>query len=240
MQGEGIMEIKIGIAKMKKYAVEECGDSVEVAERPRGGISAILADGQGSGKAAKITSSLVINKAAALIADGARDGAVARAVHDYLYAIKDGKVSSTLTLLSADLDTQTVVFSRNSNCPVIVKHQFGMDIYDEEISSIGVHKRMKPLMYQIPLEMGMLLVSYTDGIQAAGRKRGKVMNFGMIEKIISENHAEDATFIAESILEYALALDDYRPGDDMTVVVMGISDKERVHNIQKMSVSFPC
>lgn len=234
------MEIKIGIAKMKKYAVEECGDSVEVAERPRGGISAILADGQGSGKAAKITSSLVINKAAALIADGARDGAVARAVHDYLYAIKDGKVSSTLTLLSADLDTQTVVFSRNSNCPVIVKHQFGMDVYDEEISSIGVHKRMKPLMYQIPLEMGMLLVSYTDGIQAAGRKRGKVMNFGMIEKIISENHADDATFIAESILEYALALDDYRPVDDMTVVVMGISDKERVHNIQKMSVSFPC
>lgn len=234
------MEIKIGIAKMKKYAVEECGDSVEVAERPRGGISAILADGQGSGKAAKITSSLVVNKAAALIADGARDGAVARAVHDYLYAVKDGKVSSTLTLLSADMDTQTIVFSRNSNCPVIVKHQFGMDVYDEEISSIGVHKRMKPLMYQIPLEMGMLLVSYTDGIQAAGRKRGKNMNFNMIEKFILENSAEDATFIAESILEYALQLDDYRPGDDMTVVVMGISDTERAHNIQKMSISFPC
>lgn len=234
------MEIKIGIAKIKKYAVEECGDNVEVAERPRGGISAILADGQGSGKAAKITSGLVVNKAAALIADGARDGAVARAVHDYLYAVKDGKVSSTLTLLTADLDTQTAVFSRNSNCPVIVKHQFGMDVYDEEISSIGVHKRMKPLMYQIPLEMGMLLVSYTDGIQAAGRKRGKMMNFKMIEKFILENEAEDATFIAETILEYALELDDYRPGDDMTVVVMGISDKERAHNIQKMSISFPC
>lgn len=234
------MEIKIGIAKINKYAVAECGDSVEVAERPRGGISAILADGQGSGKAAKITSSLVINKAAALIADGARDGAVARAVHDYLYTIKDGKVSSTLTLLTADLETETAVFSRNSNCPVIVKHQYGIDIYDEEISSIGVHKRMKPLMYQIPLEMGMLLVSYTDGIQAAGRKRGKTMNFKMIEKIIIENHAEDAAFIAESILEYALELDDYRPGDDMTVVVMGISDKEREHNIQKMSISFPC
>lgn len=233
------MEIKIGIAKIKKYAVAECGDSVEVAERPRGGISAILADGQGSGKAAKITSSLVINKAAALIADGARDGAVCRAVHDYLYVIKDGKVSSTLTLLTADLDTQTAVFCRNSNCPVIVKHQFGIDVYDEEISSIGVHKRMKPLMYQIPLEMGMLLVSYTDGIQAAGRKRGKIMNFNMLQKIIAENNAEDATFIAESILEYALELDDYRPGDDMTVVVMGISDTERLYNIQKMSISFP-
>jgi len=234
------MEIKIGIAKIRKYAVAECGDSVEVAERPGGGISAILADGQGSGKAAKITSTMVVNKAAALIADGARDGAVARAVHDYLYVVKDGKVSSTLTILSADMDTQTAVFSRNSNCPVIVKHQFGMDVYDEEISSIGVHKRMKPLMYQIPLEVGMLLVSYTDGIQAAGRKRGKIMNFEMIQKLIHENGAEDANFIAESILEYALELDDYRASDDMTVIVMGICDTESVYNIQKMSVSFPC
>ena len=234
------MEIKIGIAKITKYAMSECGDSVEVAERPSGGISAILADGQGSGKPAKITSALVVNKAAALIADGARDGAVARTVHDYLYVVKDGKVSSTLTILSADLDTQTAVFSRNSNCPVIVKHLYDIDVYDEDVSSIGVHKRTKPLMYQIPLEVGMLLVSYTDGVQAAGRKRGKTMNFDMIQKIISDNHAEDATYIAESILEYALELDDYRPSDDMTVVVMGISDTERVYNIQRMSVSFPC
>ena len=234
------MEIKIGIAKITKYAMSECGDSVEVAERPSGGISAILADGQGSGKPAKITSALVVNKAAALIADGARDGAVARTVHDYLYVVKDGKVSSTLTILSADLDTQTAVFSRNSNCPVIVKHLYDIDVYDEDVSSIGVHKRTKPLMYQIPLEVGMLLVSYTDGVQAAGRKRGKTMNFDMIQKIISDNHAEDATYIAENILEYALELDDYRPSDDMTVVVMGISDTERVYNIQRMSVSFPC
>lgn len=234
------MEIKIGIAKINKYAMAECGDSVDVTERPSGGISAVLADGQGSGKAAKITSTLVVNKAVALIADGARDGAVARAVHDYLYVVKDGKVSSTLTLLSADMDTQTVVFSRNSNCPVIIKHEFGMDIYDEEISSIGVHKRMKPLMCQLPMEVGMILVSYTDGIQAAGRKRGKPMDFTRIQKLITESKAEDATFIAESILEYALELDDYRPGDDMTVVVMGICDTDMVYNIQRMSVSFPC
>lgn len=234
------MEIKIGIAKINKYAMAECGDSVDVTERPSGGISAILADGQGSGKAAKITSTLVVNKAVALIADGARDGAVARAVHDYLYVVKDGKVSSTLTLLSADMDTQTVVFSRNSNCPVIIKHEFGIDVYDEDISSIGVHKRMKPLMYQLPIEVGMILVSYTDGIQAAGRKRGKPIDFAKIQKLITDNKAEDADFIAESILEYALELDDYRPGDDMTVVVMGICDTDMVYNIQRMSVSFPC
>lgn len=234
------MEVKIGIAKTHKYAMSECGDSVEVAERPRGGISAILADGQGSGKAAKLTSSMVVNKAAALIAEGARDGAVARAVHDYLYTMKDGKVSSTLTVLSVDLETETVLFSRNSNCPVIIKNIYHTDVYEQEINSIGVHKRMKPLMHQLPLETGMILISYSDGIQAAGRKRGKTMDFNYLLKIIEENEPGDASFIAEAILEYALQLDDYRPGDDMTVVVMGITDSENVHKIHRMSVNFPC
>ena len=234
------MEIKIGIAKTNKYAVSYCGDSAEVAERPQGGITVILADGQGSGKAAKNTSSLVVNKAAALIAEGARDGAVARAVHDYLYAVKDGKVSSTLTLISADLDTSTIVISRNSNCPVIVKDEYCTNIYDESISSIGVHKRMKPLMYQIPLEVGMILISYSDGIQAAGRKKGKSISFDKILAIIEDNSAEDVAFIADSILEYALEIDEYRPGDDMTVVVMGICEANHTHKIRRMSVSFPC
>ncbi|CUH94110.1 hypothetical protein P22_0172 [Propionispora sp. 2/2-37] len=234
------MEVKIGIAQANKYAMSECGDSIEVTERPRGGVSAILADGQGSGRAAKLTSSMVVHKASSLIAEGARDGAVARAVHDYLYTMKNGKVSSTLTVLSVDLETYTAVFSRNSNCPVIVKLDYGIDVYEQEINSIGVHKHMKPLMHQMPLETGMIFVSYSDGIQAAGRKRGRSMNFDHFLKIIQENQPEDATFIAESILEYALQLDDYRPGDDMTVVVMGVTDSENLHKIRRMGISFPC
>jgi hypothetical protein len=37
------MEIDLGIAKINKYAVSEGGDSIEVVERPRGGISVIMA-----------------------------------------------------------------------------------------------------------------------------------------------------------------------------------------------------
>jgi serine phosphatase RsbU (regulator of sigma subunit) len=233
------MEIRIGIAKANKYAVTECGDSVEVAERPRGGISAILADGQGSGKAAKQTSSLVVNRAASLVAEGVRDGAVARTVHDYLYAMKDGRVSSTLTILSADYDAQTLLFSRNANCPVLVKTEFGITVYDEDVPSIGVHKYMKPLMNQVPLEVGTILVSYTDGIQAAGRKRGNAIDHGKILKLLEDNGPDDVEFIAENILEYALTLDEYRPGDDMTVVVMGVADRDSTHRIQRFSVSFP-
>ena len=235
------MEIKIGIAKTKKYAVSHSGDSCEIAERPHGGISAVLADGQGSGLSAHHTSSWVVNKAVSLLTDGARDGAVARAVHDYLYAMKDKKVSCTLTVLSADLETETVVISRNSNCPVIVKTEDYLSVYDEEVNPIGVHRHMKPLMYELPFSPNMIVVSYTDGIQAAGRKRGgDQADFAVIEQIIRDNTAEDAEFIAQSILEYALTKDHEQPGDDMTVVVLGISGKGgQTNKVQRVSATYP-
>ncbi|MBS4024098.1 MAG: hypothetical protein KGZ96_00320 [Clostridia bacterium] len=61
-------------------------------------MAVIIADGQGSGKSAKLTSNLVVTKAMNLLAEGARDGAVARASHDFLYTVKSGKVSATLTI----------------------------------------------------------------------------------------------------------------------------------------------
>lgn len=236
------MKIEIGIARTSKYAMEYCGDSCDVAERPHGGISAIIADGQGNGLAAHHTSSWVVNKAVSLIADGARDGAVARAVHDYLYAVKDKKVSCTLTVLSADFETETVVISRNSNCPVIVWTEEYETVYDENVSPIGVNRHMKPLMYQVPFVSGMKIVSYTDGVQSAGKKKGgAVVDFEKIINIIRSNGADEAKYIARSILEYALEMDQGQAGDDMTVVVMGIVDRDAAEpKIEQWTVSYPC
>ena len=117
------MELDLGIAKINKYAVGESGDSIEIMERPRGGISIVMADGQGSGPNARRISRLVVGKAVALIGEGTRDGAVARAVHDYLYAVRGGKVSATLAILSVDLITRTLVVSRNGNNAVFIRQQ---------------------------------------------------------------------------------------------------------------------
>ena len=235
------MEIKVGIARTSKYAMDYCGDSCDIAERPHGGISAVIADGQGNGLAAHHTSSWVVNKAVSLIADGTRDGAVARAVHDYLYAMKDRKVSCTLTVLSAEVETETVVISRNSNCPVIVWTEEYETVYDEAVGPIGVNRHMKPLMYQVPFAPGMMVVSYTDGVQAAGKKRGgATADFEKIMKIIRKNHASEAEYVARSILEYALELDHAQAGDDMTVVVLGIvGEMPPGPKIEQWAASYP-
>ena len=92
------MDVQFAVAKVSKYASSESGDTLEMIERPHGGISLVLADGQRSGKSAKAISNVVARKAIQLLAEGVRDGAAARAAHDYLFTYRGGKVSSTLNL----------------------------------------------------------------------------------------------------------------------------------------------
>src|SRR5574342_885623 len=108
------MEVQIAVAKITKYASSESGDTLEVVERPKGGLSVVLADGQTSGRGAKAVSMLVVRKVISLLAEGVRDGAAARAASDALYTDKNGRVSCTLNIASIDLETGTLVLSRNS------------------------------------------------------------------------------------------------------------------------------
>jgi len=63
------MEVQIAVAKINKYAVSESGDTLEVVERPNGGLSVVLADGQSSGRGAKAISLLVVRKVIGLLAE---------------------------------------------------------------------------------------------------------------------------------------------------------------------------
>ena len=59
--------IDLSIAKTNKYASRESGDTAELVERPAGGLSVVVVDGQGSGQAAKTLSLLISSKAVALL-----------------------------------------------------------------------------------------------------------------------------------------------------------------------------
>ena len=139
------MEVHFAVAKIGKYATSESGDTLEMVERPHGGISLVLVDGQRSGKSAKNISNVVARKAIQLLAEGVRDGAAARAAHDYLYAYRKGKVSATLNILSMDAVTQTFVISRNNEAPVIIyTPENGLFLLDEPSESVGTHRNSKP------------------------------------------------------------------------------------------------
>jgi serine phosphatase RsbU (regulator of sigma subunit) len=139
------LQLEISVSKIDKFGVSPGGDTVEVTERPTGGLSVVFSDGQGSGAPAKAISSFVVSKAISMIADGSRDGAVARAVHDALYARRRAQVSATLTIISADTSHGQLVVSRNSNCPVMVfREGEATRILDSETVPIGTQKMIRP------------------------------------------------------------------------------------------------
>ncbi len=132
------MWIGTAVRKTARSGMSTSGDSVDVVERPRGGLSVVMADGQGSGPAAKRISNMVVSRAAGLIAEGARDGAVARAVHDSLYALRGGKIVCTLTILSVDLNTRTFVIARNGNAGALLYDGESLDMEVAEDIEYGL------------------------------------------------------------------------------------------------------
>ena len=170
------MELKIATAKINKYAVSKSGDTVEVIERPNGGLSVVLADGQTSGRGAKAVSMMVVRKVIGLLAEGVRDGAAARAASDYLYTEKMGKVSSTLNIASVDLKTKTVVLTRNNPAPTYICHGDHVDILKTDSSPIGIARHIRPSISEIELKSGLTIIIYTDGLTHAGKRKGYPMN----------------------------------------------------------------
>ncbi len=233
------MQVRLGVAKVPKYGVLESGDTFEVVERRRGGFSVIMADGQGSGAAAKRLSNLVVSRAMSLISEGARDGAVARAVNDVLYALRDGKVSCELAILSVDLRTRTLVISRNTAVPVWVRTAEGLIVCSEACSPIGMQDGVKPCITEFPLSEGMLAATFTDGVLYSGVKHGLGEAFQEAGDLIGGWAPDRVERLSEALLELGMRRDNSRPQDDMAAVALGVVRDESEHKVRKMTVSFP-
>jgi len=244
-----VVVVEVAVAKASKYAMRESGDSVEVVERPRGGLSVVMVDGQRSGRSAKAISNVAVRKAISLLAEGVRDGAVARAAHDYLRTERGGQVSAELTLISVDLETKTIVVTRNSQCPVLVAEMAGdpdEGVYtwralDAPAEVVGVHSRSRPVIAEWPLTPAQMIVAFTDGMLHAGERRGSPLDVHAVLEQQTARLAGPAQDLADALLAEALAADDGRPGDDTTVVVVRVSERPDVSGpeVRRMTVTFP-
>jgi len=233
------MELQFAVAKVGKYATSESGDTVEMIERPQGGLSFVLVDGQHHGRGAKEISNLVARKAVADLAEGVRDGAVARAAHDFLFTYRQGKVSATLNIVSVDLVTRTIVLARNNHCPTIVVAPSGFRILDQPSNPVGIYARTKPNMTELPLEAETVIVVYTDGLTSAGEFTGRQLDVPALVQDLTAYGLPDAQRIADSLLAAALEADDQRPSDDISIVVLAVTNEVVPDGARRMTVRAP-
>jgi serine phosphatase RsbU (regulator of sigma subunit) len=234
------MEIEVAVAKIGKWATSQSGDTLEMVERPQGGFSFVLVDGQRSGRAAKAISNLVARKVISELAEGVRDGAAARAAHDYLYTYKGGKVSATLNILSVDLITDTLVLSRNSRCPIVVFIPGeGMKLLDAPVAPIGVHRGTKPSITELTLKAGTLAIVYTDGLERAGSWSSPVFDIPKAAQELADQGDTSAQLVADALLGQALALEEGRPRDDISVLVLHVTERQAEDEVRRLLLRVP-
>jgi serine phosphatase RsbU (regulator of sigma subunit) len=233
------MEVQIAVAKVNKYATSESGDTLEVVERPNGGLSVVLADGQTSGRGAKAVSQMVVRKVIGLLAEGVRDGAAARAASDALFTEKRGKVICTLNIASVDLHSNTIVLTRNNPAPMYICRGETLDRLDAESIPLGTSRDVRPLITEIALQPGLVIVIFTDGVTHAGERRGTPMEIGETIQAVMEDQDPTPQMLADALLNQAVKLDDNRPSDDISVLVLKVTAQVGGDNVRRMTVRLP-
>jgi len=232
------MEVQIAVAKVNKYASSESGDTLEVVERPNGGLSVVLADGQTSGRGAKAVSQMVVRKVIGLLAEGVRDGAAARAASDALFTDKKGKVICTLNIASLDLHSGTIVLARNNPAPMFICRDEKIDRVDSESIPLGTSRDVRPLVTEIAIESGLTIIIFTDGLVHAGERRGTPMEIGEMIQAVMEDQDPSPQMLANALLAQAVQLDDNRPADDISILVLKVTPRNG-DNVRRMTVRLP-
>lgn len=232
----GNLLAEIGIAKTNKYASRESGDTAELVERPEGGISVVLCDGQGTGRAAKTLSMLATSKAVALLKEGVRDGAVARAVSDHLVAFRHGQVSATLDVVSLDPRRDVVGITRFSSLPLVVCRDSACATVEATADPAGRQSLAEPAALEVPVDADLTVVVVSDGIVHAGMRGGAPFD---VAGAVAAALGQSASAIADAVLDAAVASDHGRPNDDMSVVVVCVRRHDESPAVRRLSARVP-
>lgn len=230
------MEIRIAVAKIDKSGSGKSGDTVETTERPNGGVSVVLADGRLRGEDQKSISTMVSHRVIDHISDGVRDGAAIRATSSSIFAEHRGAIQANLNVISADLQTNTILVSRNNPVPVFLINGEQVDCLASESESIGGQGDITPTIVELQIQPGMAVIVFSDGVYNAGRKQQSIPDICTTIEALIEEQEPSAQEIADFLLNRAIRLDEGRPKDDMSVVVMLVSPRSS-DRIRRMNLT---
>ena len=79
---------------------------------------------------------------------------------------------STLNIASVDLSSGTIVLTRNNPAPIFICRGEQIDAFEDESIPLGTSRNVRPLITEISIEPGLIIVIYTDGLTHAGKRRG--------------------------------------------------------------------
>lgn len=232
------MKIDVAISKINQAGQAESGETIEVVERPNGGLSIVMAEVLTPARDKKAISAAIVRKVLTWIGDGIRDGAAARAASDFLYTEHKGQLSACLNILSFDKQSDTIVLTRNNPTPIYIYQEGELNCLSGQSYCIGNSLSIRPLISEIPLTVNTMLVLYSSGVAKAGESTGQQIDMCTLIHSMMDEQEPDAQAIAETLLNESIRVDQNRPKADMAILVASINQYHD-SQIRKMTVQYP-
>jgi serine phosphatase RsbU (regulator of sigma subunit) len=130
-------------------------------------------------------------------------------------------VQSTLNIFSIDLESKTLVITRNNPSPVLFHVDGKTNALAEDSQPVGLRRGTRPVITEIELRAGLMLAAFTDGLPFAGVRSGDPLNISAeFEGLLSKGATPQQ--MADGLMAEALKRESDRPGDDISVVVLGV------------------
>ena len=219
---EDKMKITVSVLSKTKDGSEISGDSTLKLKLDDGKILVALSDGMGSGKEANKTSNELIKMIKKLMSAGFEKEAALELINTNLTMNAKNETFASLDMGIFDLYTGNLEIIKNCACPTFIKNDKEVKMIHAISLPTGILSNVDSVTFDTDIKPGDIIVMCTDGIIEANMEAADKEN--AFKEFLKNIKTENAKKIADLIVEEATDKSFGRIKDDMTVIVVKVSN----------------
>ena len=211
-----------GVAKAVKETEQISGDNYSFFEMETGNLTAVLSDGMGSGDKACADSTMVVELVQRFLEAGFQMEMAIQMINSTLLSGGEQSNMSTLDVCSLDLYSGECHFVKVGSSSSYIKRQHLVDRISSGNLPLGIFQKPDVESIGRTLMDGDYIIMISDGVlDALSQGIGEDMLSEFIGSLTVENPGE----MANTILRYCIQQSRAHIRDDMTVMVIGIWER---------------
>lgn len=222
--GEARFMALTGFAKIVKENESISGDNYSLLESERGKLTVILSDGTGSGEKACQDSEQVLDLTEKLLEAGYGIQTAVNLVNSALFARGEEQNHPTLDICDIDLYEGKCEFCKVGGAASFLKRENRVELLEAGSLPLGIFQTVQAQVVQKSLCSGDYLIMMSDGVLDA---LGENDYEEAMSEAISEMTEQNPKAIAERLLQMAIYAGGGHILDDMTILVVGVWEKNR-------------
>ncbi|MCI5856743.1 MAG: SpoIIE family protein phosphatase [Agathobacter sp.] len=211
-----------GIAAKKKNGSSVNGDNFTMFTMEDGRHYVCLSDGMGSGSRASQESELVVDLLQKFMEAGFGEEIAIRMMNSAMVLQGQDNAYSTLDLAKTDLYSGELELYKIGAAASFIRRGEEVEYIASGSLPAGASLELKPEIIRRQLQSGDFLVMVSDGVLEYLHTKNPEQKFA---EILSDIQTDNASALAQRVLEHVLLFTGGQAPDDMTILVTGVWEK---------------